>query len=138
MGAVRREEMILLDTQSVIWLLSQPQQLSKLAVAAILEARTNGERLACSPISIYEIIYSSFKKRLSLHCSHGEFIAEMLRKIDLVPLTTQIAQCAAELPEPFHNDPIDRIITATAIVERCTLITSDQKIRQANLCKTIW
>jgi len=130
--------MILLDTQSVIWLLSQPQKLSKLAIAAILEARTNEESLACSPISIYEIIYSCFKKRLILHCTHEEFIAEMLSKIDLVPLTTQIARCAAELPEPFHNDPMDRMITATAIVENCTLITSDEKIRKAGVCRVIW
>jgi PIN domain nuclease of toxin-antitoxin system len=33
---------------------------------------------------------------------------------------------------------MDRIITATAIVEGCTLITKDEKIRDANLCKVIW
>jgi PIN domain nuclease of toxin-antitoxin system len=33
---------------------------------------------------------------------------------------------------------MDRIITATAIVEGCTLITKDEKIREAKLCKIIW
>jgi PIN domain nuclease of toxin-antitoxin system len=33
---------------------------------------------------------------------------------------------------------MDRIITATALVADCTLITKDEKIRQANLCKVIW
>jgi PIN domain nuclease of toxin-antitoxin system len=33
---------------------------------------------------------------------------------------------------------MDRIIAATAIVEDCVLITHDDKIRGANVCKTIW
>jgi PIN domain nuclease of toxin-antitoxin system len=33
---------------------------------------------------------------------------------------------------------MDRIIAATAIVENCTLITKDEKIRDAKLCKVIW
>lgn len=130
--------MIILDTQSVIWLLTQPRLLSKPAQARILEARKNGESLGCSPISLYEIIYASFRQRLILDCSHEDFISAILKYIQLIPLTEQIAQCAAELPDPFHKDPMDRIITATAIIERCTLITSDEKIRQANLCKTVW
>jgi PIN domain nuclease of toxin-antitoxin system len=33
---------------------------------------------------------------------------------------------------------MDRIITATAIVMDCVLITRDSKIRQANICKVLW
>jgi PIN domain nuclease of toxin-antitoxin system len=42
------------------------------------------------------------------------------------------------LPDPFHGDPMDRIIAATAIVEDCVLLTIDEKIRQSGVCKTLW
>ncbi len=53
-------------------------------------------------------------------------------------MTAAIAICAGELPEPFHGDSMDRMIAATAIVEKCTLITADIKIRAANACKVLW
>jgi PIN domain nuclease of toxin-antitoxin system len=53
-------------------------------------------------------------------------------------LTAEIAVCAAGLPDPFHGDPIDRMIAATAIVGDCVLITHDDRIRKANVCKTLW
>jgi PIN domain nuclease of toxin-antitoxin system len=33
---------------------------------------------------------------------------------------------------------MDRIIVATAIALDCTLITHDDQIRRANVCKTLW
>ena len=59
-------------------------------------------------------------------------------RIELIPLTAGIALCAGELPDPFHGDPMDRMIAATAITEKCVLITADSKIRAASLCKVIW
>jgi PIN domain nuclease of toxin-antitoxin system len=129
---------ILLDTHAIIWLLISPDQLSKRAREAILQTRMAGERIACSPVSFFEIAYLSFRERLELHALREDFIAEVQARIELVPISAQIAICAGELPVPFHGDPMDRIITATAIVEGCTLITKDEKIRDANLCKVIW
>lgn len=130
--------MILLDTHVVIWLLMAPERLSKRAREAILQARIAGERIACSPISLYEIAYATYRKRLQLNCSNEDFIAAVQTKIELVPLTARIAICAAELPAPFHGDPVDRIITATAMDADCTLITMDAEIRRANVCKLLW
>lgn len=130
--------MILLDTHAVIWLLLAPDLLSKRARGRILEARIAGEKIACSPISLYEMAYSVFKERVQLPTSTEDFIAAVQAKIELAPFTARIALCAAELPAPFHGDPMDRIITATAIVADSALITKDEKIRDANLCKVIW
>ena len=41
-------------------------------------------------------------------------------------LTHEIAVEAYALPGNFHKDPIDRVIVATARVERLTLITADE------------
>jgi PIN domain nuclease of toxin-antitoxin system len=42
------------------------------------------------------------------------------------------------LPQPFHNDPGDQIIVATAREENATLLTKDGKIRQYSYVKTLW
>jgi len=42
-----------------------------------------------------------------------------------VSLTTEIAVGRNGPPGPFHNDPADRIITATARVEGLTVATRD-------------
>jgi PIN domain nuclease of toxin-antitoxin system len=130
--------MILLDTHAVLWLMIAPERLSLRAREALLTARQTGEQIACAQISIYEIAYSAFRKRLDLHTSSEDFAAAIESRIDVLPLTTRIALCAAELPAPFHSDPMDRLIVATAIVANCILLTKDEQIRQANLCRVLW
>jgi PIN domain nuclease of toxin-antitoxin system len=129
---------ILLDTHAVIWLLMAPEQLSGRARSAILQARIAGEKLAYSPVSLYEIANSVRRKRLQLHTTTEDFIAAVQGKLELIPLTAAIAVCAGELPSPFHGDHMDRIIAATAIVADCTLITHDDEIHRAKVCKALW
>jgi PIN domain nuclease of toxin-antitoxin system len=130
--------MILLDTHTAVWLLVSPGRLSIKAREAILRARTTGEDLGYSPVSLYEIAYSMRRGRLLLNVSLAEFIAEMEAMLTLIPITSSIAVCAAELAEPFHGDPMDRMIAATAIVQDCVLLTADGGIRRAEVCKTLW
>jgi PIN domain nuclease of toxin-antitoxin system len=32
------------------------------------------------------------------------------------------------MPEPFHKDPADRILVATAVLENLSLMTADERI----------
>jgi PIN domain nuclease of toxin-antitoxin system len=130
--------MILLDTHAIVWLLAVEGRLSDKVRSAILEARVRGESLAYSPVSVYEISYASRRGRLPLATPTEDFISAVEAALELAPLTTEIALRAAQLPEPFHGDPVDRIIAATAIVNQCTLITHDDRIRKANVCKVLW
>ncbi|HUD15115.1 MAG TPA: type II toxin-antitoxin system VapC family toxin [Terracidiphilus sp.] len=130
--------MILLDTHVVIWLMMDAEQLSVKVREAIVEARIEGESLAYSPLSLYEIAYAAGRKRLRLNSGIPDFIAAIEARLESLPLTTPIVICAAELPEPFHGDPIDRVIAATAIVHGCTLATHDLEIRRSGVCKTLW
>ena len=57
---------------------------------------------------------------------------------DLLPITEMTAVDAALLPEPFHGDPMDRLIVAHARVEGRTLITADRLILDAKVCKAVW
>lgn len=43
-------------------------------------------------------------------------------------MAPDIALASAELPEPFHRDPADRLIVAQARRSRATLVTADRKI----------
>jgi len=44
------------------------------------------------------------------------------------PLTSEIAIAAYELPEPFHKDPADRLIIATARRLEAPIVTVDRRI----------
>ena len=50
--------------------------------------------------------------------------------IAVIPIDAEIARAANSLPEPFHQDPADRLIVATARLRNLVLITGDDKILQ--------
>lgn len=130
--------MILLDTHVAVWLLGSPGRISLKAREAIVHARATGEELGYSPVSVYEITYLARRGRLLLNTSLRDFIVELETHLTLIPLTSSIAISAAEFDEPFHGDPMDRMIAATALVEDCVLLTADEEIRRAGVCRTLW
>jgi PIN domain nuclease of toxin-antitoxin system len=75
---------------------------------------------------------------MELNSPIDDFVKAIQSQLKMTALTAEIVVCAAKLPDSFHGDPMDRIITATAIVMDCTLITKDEKIREAKLCKVVW
>jgi PIN domain nuclease of toxin-antitoxin system len=96
---------ILLDTHVVIWLLKAPERPSGRARQAIVRARLAGEKVGCSPVSLYEIANSLRLKRLHLYSPTLEFFAAVQAEVEFVLLTADIAICAAGLPASFHGDP---------------------------------
>jgi len=130
--------MILLDTHVVVWLLTSPDRISKAAVEAIAASGAKGRRPAVSSASVFEIAYGASRGRIQLHIARSGFLDRLRATFDLRPVTEAIAFQAGTLPDPFHGDPMDRIIAATAIVEDYVLLTIDGKIRDAGVCKTLW
>jgi len=45
---------------------------------------------------------------------------------------------AFDLPASYPNDPVDRSIGATALVEEIPLLTADAQIRKSRAVPTIW
>lgn len=70
--------------------------------------------------------------RIRLDVSIEQWVREALSKpgISLLDFSADIAIDAANLPEPMHKDPADRIIVASARVERLMLVTRDKEILQ--------
>ena len=68
--------------------------------------------------------------KLELYGGVDRWFQEALSKpgISLLAFSPQIAIASVHLPSSMHKDPSDRILVASARVERMTLVTSDKKI----------
>ncbi len=96
---------------------------------AIDAARLTGSAFV-SVISVWEIALLARLQRISLQVPVSRWVEEafQLPGIQLLPLTPEIAIDSVDLPEPMHKDPSDRILVASARVERLTLVTRDRDI----------
>jgi PIN domain nuclease of toxin-antitoxin system len=122
---------LLLDTHYWIWLQSgTPGQITTRLRNSIEEAAAAG-RLLLSVISVWELALLEAKGRIELTFSCEEWVRSALATPGLIlaPLTPEIAIESTRLPEPFHGDPADRIIVATARRMGARLATRDVKMR---------
>jgi PIN domain nuclease of toxin-antitoxin system len=129
---------IVLDTHVVLWLGESPEKVSLPAKRAIQELESKGQKLIIAGQSLYEIAWGVVRGRILSSLPVEELLAEVERRFIVRPLTPQIALAAAQLPVSFPSDPFDRIIAATAIVERIPLLTVDQNILRSRALRTIW
>jgi PIN domain nuclease of toxin-antitoxin system len=123
---------ILLDTHYWIWLQAGAWgELSPSERKAVMEAGVHG-RLLLSVISVWELGLLESKGRVSLDRPCEEWVREALATpgLSVAPLTPEIALASTRLPQPFHGDPADRIIVATARTMGVRLATRDSKIRE--------
>lgn len=130
--------MILLDTHVVVWLVAEPERLSKNAKAAIDDARQNGDGLAVSGITLVEITTLYGRRRILLAISLESFLGELERKFVVLPINARTCARMLSLPANYPKDPADRVIGATALVEGMGLVTADRAIRRAKVVRTIW
>lgn len=134
--------MIILDTCVLIFDALQPNRLNKSALQAITDAESNGD-LYCSDISLWEIAMQVEKGRLNPGTATQNFIqlALQLRNTHVLSITPEIATLSAKdnLFNNFkHYDPADRLIAATTMYYKGTLITSDNNLRRISNLRTIW
>lgn len=130
--------MILLDTHVVLWMMTSPERVSKAASRVIAETGEAGLRPGVSAATLHEIVYRGRRGRIQLNVSDATLLEKMRAWFEFRPITETIAVEAATLPEPFHGDPMDRLIAATARVEGRTLLTADRRLLASHLCKTLW
>ena len=130
--------MILVDTHVVVWLALQPERISKKARTAIEDARRSGQGVGISGIALLELSTLERKSRIRLNSSLETFLLEIEARFIVLPITGRICVRAVLLPASYPNDPADRIIGATALVEGIPLITADDAIRRSNALRTIW
>lgn len=129
--------MILLDTHALLWMASDPHQLSKRAAEAIRQARQSSG-IAVATITLWELAWLAENGRIQVSMSVERFVEEAVSRVILQPMTPVITALAARLPKSFPRDPADRIIAATGMVEGMPLVTADKQIRQAKVVETVW
>jgi PIN domain nuclease of toxin-antitoxin system len=120
---------LLLDTHIWINYLNASPLLRSELVKRIEAARSMGT-VFVSVISVWEIAQLVRLKRITLHTSVTRWVEDalLLPGVQLLPFTPQIAIDSVDLPDPMHKDPADRILVASARVERLTLVTRDRDI----------
>ena len=129
----------LLDTHTWVWWHMRPERLSK-AVHTLLADPTQYEELLLSAISPWEFCKLVEKGRIGISCDPEAWLGVALQmpKLRLVPLSPRIAYKSTVLPPPFHDDPADQIIVATAWEEKATILTIDSRIRKYDKVRTLW
>lgn len=130
--------MILLDTHVVIWLAQDYQRISATAQSAIEEARKKDRGLAISCITLVEIARLASHGRINLKPDVETFVSDVEYRLIVLPITGKIALQASDLPSGYPNDPVDRIIGATALIEDIPLLTADTQIRKSRAVPTVW
>jgi PIN domain nuclease of toxin-antitoxin system len=140
MGSIRGGfyRLILLDTHAALWVEIAPEKLSQKARARLHDAEDAGESIAISCMTLWEIAYKNTRNRLELFVPCRQFLTELEADFVVLPVDRQVAMYAARFGDLFPKDPMDRLIAGTALANDLTLITGDDKILQANVCKLLW
>ena len=131
------EEVILLDTNALIRLTSEPEKLSKHAASAIRRANRDGG-IAVSAITLWELAWLITRGSVQATGTVESSVEEVAARFAVRPITAKIAALASQFDSDYLKDPCDRLIGATALAEGMVLITSDVKIRQSKQLRTLW
>lgn len=131
--------MILLDTHVIIWDALAPNRLSPRAQQAVALANQQAGMLLAD-ISLWEIAMLIQKGRLQIGTDCQTFLTLLVQanKLRVVPISAQIASQAVQLPTLVNQDPADRLIVATALVEKAVLITADHHLQSSGVVPTLW
>ncbi|HET7738815.1 MAG TPA: type II toxin-antitoxin system VapC family toxin [Tepidiformaceae bacterium] len=119
---------ILLDSNALIWLATDPKRFSRRASSELADPRN---ALFLSSVVCAELAIRARLKRFEFSVAIGAFVAEATERFGLawLPFTVEHAGTMAALPV-HHGDPFDHMLIAQAISERLTIVTSDGAFRQ--------
>jgi len=120
--------LILLGTHIWHWWVDADTKLTASQQQHISKHQSLG--LGVSVFFCWEIAKLVENGKLSFTVTVNQWIASALTKtgIFLLDFTPEIAIESTQLPLPFHLDPADQIIVATARILNIPLLTADSKI----------
>ncbi|HKL22759.1 MAG TPA: type II toxin-antitoxin system VapC family toxin [Tichowtungia sp.] len=118
---------LLLDTHVWIWSQEVPERLGPTATEFLTDL---GNDLLISPISTLEIARLIEGGRIQLNGTLRHWVKKSMELLlaQSAEFNHNTARKTYELNEPFHRDPADRILVATAQIEKCRLLTADERI----------
>lgn len=118
---------VLLDTCTILWSISSPDQLSTKAKNILTDEESE---IFVSPMSCAEIACAVGRKKLVLDQHWKMWFRKYveLNSWAVIPVDLPIIEEAYSLPDDFHRDPVDRILVATSRFHKALLLTADKKI----------
>jgi PIN domain nuclease of toxin-antitoxin system len=135
---------ILLDTCTLLWLVSNRSELSTAATDAIRRARA----VFVSAASAFEIGTKHRQGKLPLALPAPAWWAAAVERLQLseLPITPAVALASTTLPVEIvvggraidHRDPGDRFIVATASLHGLSIVTPDPKIAAFPDASVVW
>lgn len=125
----------LIDTHTLLWIVTDDVQLSKKARRIFLDEQNE---IFISIASLWEIAIKVSLKRLNLNQTLNEFYIRHVvgNKIRLLDLKVEHLEVLETLSF-HHRDPFDRLIISQAIVEKIPLLSNDKVLSKYPI-KRIW
>jgi PIN domain nuclease of toxin-antitoxin system len=126
---------LLLDSNALIWWVTEPGRLSRSADRAI---RDRKNEIVVTLVSLWEITIKIGKGRLPEIGSTIQYLLDEVREqsFELLPLRAEHLLALDNL-EHHHRDPFDRLIVAQGIAERLPVVTNDPSFSQYPV-KVFW
>ncbi len=126
---------VLLDTHALVWALAEPERLSPRARLTIASAATDAY---ASVVSAWELAILAGLGRVRLAAPLEVLFSEGLAalRIRLLPIQVRHVARVASLPG-HHRDPFDRLLIATAMTEKLTLVSGDRAFARYGIA-TLW
>lgn len=117
----------LLDTCAVLWLAGDGSDLTEATVA---DLQLPQNEVFVSAITSAELACLVRKNKIELPTHWRRWFRDAIEKNGWVvlPIDLENIEEAYSLPGEFHSDPADRVLVATARLDKLTLVTGDQKI----------
>jgi PIN domain nuclease of toxin-antitoxin system len=113
---------LLLDTHTLLGLLSPDLRPSRLSPGARTAIHRHDAELLVSAVGVWEIAIKRAIGKLKAPDDLIERIEEV--GAELLSITPRHAQATADLPL-HHRDPFDRLLIAQAKLEGCAIVTRD-------------
>jgi PIN domain nuclease of toxin-antitoxin system len=115
------------------------KRLSKRASTTIRRA-LSGEDVWISMISVWEVAKKVQKAQLTLDRPIEQWLDQAIapQGLGVWEMTRPILVESCALPAPFHGDPADQIIVASARVHGAVVVTRDEKIREYPHVRSVW
>lgn len=120
----------LLDTHTLIWSIFEPEQLSP-NVARIIANRHN--KMYVSTVSLWEIAIKTAIGKLDAEQFSITKLLGFCKQLRFTVLDINPKNAISYLSVPLfqnHRDPFDRMLIATAIERKFTLLSRDGKLPQ--------
>ena len=123
-----------LDTHILLWWLEKNPRLTA-KQSRVLDSAEKHMPFGVSDVTLAEIGCLVSGGRIQLDRDLQDWLSRVTSEplVRLCRITPAVVAEIARLPAEFNRDPADRIITATAKLEKATLITQDRRIIESGV-----